>query len=205
MGQKIKVLLDFFQKIAVSKGSAFGRPPQRAKYPRRARREIPLAAASETPARRSGRNPQSSKAPSADGAIPGQRPWPPLPPPIGVDSGGHLLTVVRPTAPGRTRTGGGGPRPTNDDGSSYKFVGDDAHIVPAAQCRQTQRTQANAYQRTDAPRHDVRRCGVRADVPGRGVRWCGVRADVGIGPYRVCAYTNQPITRTIPLPPGLTL
>ncbi len=86
---------------------------------------------------------------------------------------------------------GASPRPTNDDGSSYKFVGDDAHIVPAAQCRQTQRTQANAYQRTDAPRHDVRRCGVRADV--------------GIGPYRVCAYTNQPITRTIPLPPGLTL
>ena len=51
MGKKIKVLLDFFQKIAVSKGRAFGRPPQRTKHPRRVRRE--------TPARRSGRNPQA--------------------------------------------------------------------------------------------------------------------------------------------------
>ena len=40
-------------QIAVSKGSAFGRPPQRAKYPRRARREAP--------ARRSGRNPPASQ------------------------------------------------------------------------------------------------------------------------------------------------
>ena len=41
-------------------------------------------------ARRSGRNPLSFKAPSADGAIPGQRPWPPPPPPTGVDGGGHM-------------------------------------------------------------------------------------------------------------------
>ena len=45
----LKVLLDFFQKIAVSKGRAFGRASQGAK--------LPLAAASETPARRNGRNP----------------------------------------------------------------------------------------------------------------------------------------------------
>ncbi len=31
--KNIKVLLDFFQKIAESRGSAFGRPPQRAKSP----------------------------------------------------------------------------------------------------------------------------------------------------------------------------
>ena len=51
-------------QIAESRGRASGRPPQRAKYPRRARRETP----------------QRPKAPSADGAIPGQGPWsaPPL-------------------------------------------------------------------------------------------------------------------------------
>ncbi|MFQ9886856.1 hypothetical protein [Negativibacillus massiliensis] len=31
--EKIKVLLNFFQKIAVSKGRAFGRLPQKAKHP----------------------------------------------------------------------------------------------------------------------------------------------------------------------------
>ena len=31
--KNIKVLLDFFQKIAVSNGSALGRPPQRANFP----------------------------------------------------------------------------------------------------------------------------------------------------------------------------
>ena len=41
MNQILKVLLDFFQKIAVSKGSAFGRASQGAKYP--------PAAAGETP------------------------------------------------------------------------------------------------------------------------------------------------------------
>ena len=39
--QNLKVLLDFFQKIAESRGSASGRWPQPAKPPRRARREIP--------------------------------------------------------------------------------------------------------------------------------------------------------------------
>ena len=39
--QKIKVLLDFFQKIAESRGSASGRPPQRAKLPPVATGEIP--------------------------------------------------------------------------------------------------------------------------------------------------------------------
>ena len=69
-------------QIAVSKGRVFGRPPQRTKYPRRARRE--------TPARRNGRPPKRPQAPSADVAIPGQRPWPPPPPPVGVDGGDHL-------------------------------------------------------------------------------------------------------------------
>ena len=70
--KQIKVLLDFFQKIAESRGRASGRPAHGAKFP--------LAAASETPARRSGRNPQSSKAPSADGATSGQWPWSSPPP-----------------------------------------------------------------------------------------------------------------------------
>ena len=78
----MKVLLDFFQKIAESRGRASGRPPQRAKYP--------LAAASETPAPHTARNtrppqrakhPKRPKAPSADGAIPGQGPWS-APPPL---------------------------------------------------------------------------------------------------------------------------
>ena len=71
---KFKSFTRFFSKNRRGPGgSAPGRPPQRAKYPRRARREtparrsgrntrasqgakLPLAAASETPARRSGRN-----------------------------------------------------------------------------------------------------------------------------------------------------
>ena len=56
--KKHKVLLDFFQKIAVSKGRAFGRPAHGAK--------LPPAAAGEIPNR--------SKAPSADGAIPAAMP-----------------------------------------------------------------------------------------------------------------------------------
>ena len=52
-------------QIAVSKGSASGRPAHGAKHPRRARRVIP----------------NRPKAPSADGAIPGQRPCAPPPPP----------------------------------------------------------------------------------------------------------------------------
>ena len=66
-------------------GSAPGRPSQRAKLPRRARRE--------TSARRSGRNPLSSKAPSADGAIPGQRPWPSPPPPTGGGRRGPFIPL----------------------------------------------------------------------------------------------------------------
>ena len=55
-------------QIAESRGSDSGRPPQRAKFPRRARREIP----------------HRSKAPSADGAIPAAyAARPPSPPPRG--------------------------------------------------------------------------------------------------------------------------
>ena len=106
------------------------------------------AAAGETPAPRTARNPagrsqrntrppQRAKSPVVQSAIrrwrnPGQRPWPPLPPPAGVDSGGHLLTVVRPTAPGRTRTGGGThrSRPTNHMGSPLMFVGRHLRVPP---------------------------------------------------------------------------
>ena len=57
--KKIKVLLDFFQKIAESRGRASGRPPQRAKYPRRARRETPSGRS-----QRNTRPPQRAKSPS---------------------------------------------------------------------------------------------------------------------------------------------
>ena len=77
-GRKIKVLLDFFQKIAVSKGSAFGRPSQRAKYPRRARREIP---------NRPNRHPQMAESPANGHGLRRH--------PCGMDGGGHLLTMVR--------------------------------------------------------------------------------------------------------------
>ena len=62
--QKDKSFTRFFQKIAVSKGSAFGRPSQRAKYPRRARREIP---------NRPKRHPQMAQSP-AKGHGPRRRP-----------------------------------------------------------------------------------------------------------------------------------
>ena len=59
--QNLKVLLDFFQKIAESRGSASGRASQGAKHP--------LAAASEPPAPRTARNP-----------LPPQRAKPPVTP-----------------------------------------------------------------------------------------------------------------------------
>ena len=51
--QHLKVLLDFFSKNRGVQGQSPGRPSQRAKSP--------LAAASETPARRSGRNTRASQ------------------------------------------------------------------------------------------------------------------------------------------------
>ena len=77
-----------------------------------------------------------------------------------------------PTAPGQMRTGGGGKpppyavginrpvrwfsmrtsggthrsRPTSYVGSSYVFVGDDAHIVPAVWSNDARYTRANPYQ-----------------------------------------------------------
>ena len=77
-GRKIKVLLDFFQKIAVSKGSAFGRPPQRAKFP--------LAAASEIPRR--------PKPPSADGGIPANGQGPPASPKTGGSRGAFCAQKI---------------------------------------------------------------------------------------------------------------
>ena len=59
--KKDKSFTRFFQKIAVSKGRAFGRWPQPAKFP--------PAAAGETPAPRHGAKSPIVKAPSADGAI----------------------------------------------------------------------------------------------------------------------------------------
>ena len=62
--QKIKVLLDFFQKIAESRGSASGRPPQRAK--------LPPVATGEIPAGRSQRNTRAAhgaKSPIVQSAI----------------------------------------------------------------------------------------------------------------------------------------
>ena len=69
-------------------GQSPGRPPQRAK--------LPLAAASETPAPRTARNPQSSIAPSADGAIPAAyAARPPSPPRQRVVDGGLMSCRVR--------------------------------------------------------------------------------------------------------------
>ena len=61
--KKIKVLLDFFQKIAVSKGRAFGRASQGAK--------LPPAAAGEIPSRPK-RHPQMAQSPrqSRKAAVP---------------------------------------------------------------------------------------------------------------------------------------
>ena len=72
MHPKIKVLLDFFQKIAESRGRASGRPPQRAKYP--------LAAASEIPAPRTARNPPASQSAIRRWRNPRQSRRPPFPP-----------------------------------------------------------------------------------------------------------------------------
>ena len=52
--KNIKVLLDFFQKIAVSKGRAFGRPPQRAKFPIAPKRNPQMA---QSPGKAEGRRP----------------------------------------------------------------------------------------------------------------------------------------------------
>ena len=105
--KKIKVLLDFFQKIAVSKGRAFGRPPQRAKYPRRARREI---------LNRPQRHPQMAQSPrrSRKAAVPtpsrggGRRPF-------------TVPGIVFPTL-GRNRNplpaAGASPRPTQRNQSA---------------------------------------------------------------------------------------
>ena len=135
---KIKVLLDFFQKIAVSKGRAFGRASQGAKFP--------PAAAGETPAPRTARKPLSSEAPSADGATPGRRPWPP-PPPLRGGRRGPFCTVPSAAvvcigAQSEPSAGGGTHRcrPTNTDGLPTWSVGRDLRVPPPVQAIDTRCT-----------------------------------------------------------------
>ena len=86
--QKIKVLLDFFQKIAESRGSASGRPSQRAKYP--------LAAASETPAPRTARTPTASQSAIRRWRNPRPKAMALAAAPLqGVDGGDHIPTHKR--------------------------------------------------------------------------------------------------------------
>ena len=93
--QKIKVLLDFFQKIAESRGSASGRPPQRAK--------LPPVATGEIPAGRSQRNARAAHGANSH-SVPKRHPQMAQPPakghgprrrPCGVDGGDHIPTHKR--------------------------------------------------------------------------------------------------------------